>query len=118
MRFCGPARIAFRWRGTSYVFRGGSCYRDDNQAGINIGLLTTVNAAYPDRGFFMWWQPPGRAGHRVKVAESSIQLHGVPEYAGDGTVLIGPHAKSGTFALVGRNMTRFPGKRVTGRFTC
>jgi len=110
--------VAFTWRGGSFVLRGGSCYRQSDQAGFNIGVFSWARAPYPDRGFGMWWQPPGRPGQHVQVAESTIQFRGLPEYAGDGTVVIGPASRSGTFRLVGRSTTQFAGKRVVGGFSC
>jgi hypothetical protein len=118
---CGPARVTFQLGGKSYVIRGGSCYTDNGQGGFNIGYVSRVQEpSLFVRGFAMWWTPAAwRPGQRVTVAESSIELRGLREYAGDGTVVIRKAVNGGTFTLVGRSTTgRWAGKRVTGSFSC
>lgn len=123
IRYCGHAQVAFRLAGKSYLIRGGSCYRSVGASGIDglsIGLISLARKPLAERGFLMWWQPPAtEPGQRVTIAESSIQLLGFPEYAGDGTVVFGLTLRGATFKLVGRStIARWAGVPVSGSFRC
>jgi hypothetical protein len=123
IRYCGHAEVAFRLAGKSYLIRGGSCYHSSGAPGIegvNIGLVSFVRKPLAERGFLMWWQPPAtEPGQQVTVAESSIQLLGFPEYAGDGTVVFRQTLRGAMFKLVGRStIPRWAGVAMSGSFRC
>lgn len=119
-RFCGPAHAVVRVRNRSYYFRGGHCQwgypprPHQTLRGLNIGLFANTKAGSHGRGLMFWWSPAATKGGPVTVAESSLVLPGMDEFAGDGTVNINRNLRGGTFRLIGRNLPI----EVTGHFRC
>jgi hypothetical protein len=55
---------------------------------------------------------------RITIEDSSIQVPGLPEMAGYGTLVVAKGLKSGTFKLLGRGASGPNGMPITGSWAC